>query len=179
MTAAVEDTQLGTLAFRDGREELRSLELRCPNLEVRVAWTAERPRPQERAPEIGTATASAGQHALRRVFERPVGSVEHAGSMQCLVGVRGAVDVKLVAGRTVEGVLLVRPDLRLDIEGAQECERATRNCRAGEIEVQRNLATTPQVHASGNVEESGELGEAIAIRIGRDLRKLVAQLFRE
>jgi hypothetical protein len=45
--------------------------------------------------------------------------------------------------------------------------------------MQRNLATTPQVHASGDVEQSGELSEAIAIRIGRDLRKLVAQLFRE
>jgi hypothetical protein len=35
------------------------------------------------------------------------------------------------------------------------------------------------VHAAGDVEQSGELGEAIAVRIGRDLRKLVAQLLRE
>jgi hypothetical protein len=45
--------------------------------------------------------------------------------------------------------------------------------------VQGNLASTPQVHASGNVEQSGELGEAIAIRIRRDLRELIAQIFRE
>jgi hypothetical protein len=76
-------------------------------------------------------------------------------------------------------VLLVRADLRLDVECAQECERATRDCGAREIEMQRNLATTAQVHASGDVEQSGELSETIAIRIGRDLRKLVAQLFRE
>ncbi len=99
--------------------------------------------------------------------------------MQGLVRVRGPFDVQLVAGRAVERVLLVRPDLRLDLEGAQECERATRNCGAREIEVQCDLATTPQVHASGDVEQPGELGEAIAIRIRRDLRKLVTQLFRE
>jgi hypothetical protein len=45
--------------------------------------------------------------------------------------------------------------------------------------MQRNLAATAQVHAPRDVKESGELGETIAIRIGRDLRKLVAELFRE
>jgi hypothetical protein len=87
--------------------------------------------------------------------------------------------VQLVTGRAVERVLLVRADLRLDVEGAQEGERATRNCSAREIEMQRDLATTAQMHASCDVEQSGELREAIAVRIGCDLRKLVAQLFRE
>jgi hypothetical protein len=179
MTAAIEDAQLGTLTCSDGGEKVRSFELGCPNLEVRVARSAERPRPQERAAEIGAAAALARQHALRRVLEWPMRGVEHAGPVQGLVSVRRPFDVQLVAGRTVEGMLLVRPDLRLDIEGTQECERATCHCRAREIEVQGNLASTPQVHASGNVEQSGELGEAIAIRIRRDLRELIAQIFRE
>jgi hypothetical protein len=93
--------------------------------------------------------------------------------------VRRPFDVQLVPGCTVESVLLIRADLRFDVAGAQECERATRDCGARQIEMQRDLATTPQVHAAGDVEQSGELGEAIAVRIGRDLGKLVPQLFRE
>ena len=45
--------------------------------------------------------------------------------------------------------------------------------------MKRDLAPTAQVHASGDVEEPRELGKAIAIRVRRDLRELVAQLFRE
>jgi hypothetical protein len=113
------------------------------------------------------------------VLERPVRSIEHAGPVQRLVRVRGPFDVQLVPGCAVESVLLVRADLRLDVARAEECECATRDCGARQIEMQCDLPTTPQVHAAGDVEQSGELGEAITVRIGRDLRKLVAQLLRE
>jgi hypothetical protein len=99
--------------------------------------------------------------------------------MQRLVRVRRPRDVQLIAGGTVESVLLVRPDLRFDVEGPQESERATCDRGAREIEMQRDLAATAQVHAACDVEEARELGETIAIRIRRDLRELVAQLVRE
>ena len=48
-----------------------------------------------------------------------------------------------------------------------------------EIEVERDLAAPAQMHAAGDVEEPGELGEPVAVRIRRDLRELVAQILRE
>jgi hypothetical protein len=45
--------------------------------------------------------------------------------------------------------------------------------------MQCDLPATSQVDAAGDVEQSGELGEAVAVRIGRDLGELVAQLVRE
>jgi hypothetical protein len=72
MTAAIEDMQVRALACSDGGEKLRALDLGGPNLQVGVARTAQRPCPEERSPEIGTAAASSRQHALRRVLERPV-----------------------------------------------------------------------------------------------------------
>ena len=44
----------------------------------------------------------------------------------------------------------------------------------GEIEVDCDLAAPTQVHAAGDVEEPRELGEAIAIGLGRDRSELVA-----
>jgi hypothetical protein len=99
--------------------------------------------------------------------------------MKSLVCVRCPFDVQLVASRAIEGVLLVRPDLGLDVEGAQEGERPACDRRTREIEMQCDLAATSQVDAAGDVEQSGELGEAVAVRIGRDLGELVAQLVRE
>jgi hypothetical protein len=85
---------------------------------MRVAWTAQRPRTEERPSKIGAPAASARQDALRWALQRPVRSVEDAGSMQGLVGVRCPFDIQLVASRAVESVLLIRTYLRLDIEGA-------------------------------------------------------------
>ena len=76
-------------------------------------------------------------------------------------------------------MLLIRADLRLDLERAQERERATRNRGAREIEMQGDLAAAAQVHAPGDMEEPRELGEPVAVRIRCDLRQLVAQLLRE
>ncbi len=65
--------------------------------------------------------------------------VEHAGPVQRLVGVRRPLDVQLIARRAVERVLLVRTDLGVDVEGAEERERPARNRGAREIEMQRDL----------------------------------------
>ena len=99
--------------------------------------------------------------------------------MQCLVCVRCPFDVELVAGRAVEGVLLVRTDLRLDVEGAQKREGAPGYGRAGQIEMQGDLPTAAQMHAAGDVEQPRELGETIAVGIRGDLGELVAQVVRE
>ena len=76
-------------------------------------------------------------------------------------------------------MLLVGADLRLDVERAQQRERAPRDGGAREIEMERDLAAAAQVHAAGDVEEPGELGEPVAVRIRRDLRELVAEILRE
>jgi len=48
-------------------------------------------------------------------------------------------------------MLLVRPDLRVDAERTQQCERAPRNRRAHEVEMDRDLAPAAEVHAAGGV----------------------------
>ena len=75
--------------------------------------------------------------------------------MQHVVRVRRSLDVELVPGRAVERGSLIRPDLRLDLERAQQRECATRDRRADEVEMNRNLAAAAQVHAAGDMEEAG------------------------
>ena len=48
-----------------------------------------------------------------------------------------------------------------------------------EVEVDRDLAAAAQVHAARDVEEPRELGEPVAVRVGRDRRELVAEVLRE
>jgi len=112
-------------------------------------------------------------------LERPVRGVEDAGAMQHLVGVRARLDVQLEAGRLPEGVLLVRPDLRVDVECAEEREAAAGDGAAREIEVERHLASAAQVDAAGDVEEARQLREPVAVRLGRDRGELVPEILRE
>ena len=105
-------------ACGNGREEARPFKLGSPNLQMQVARPAQRPGAEERSPEIGTPAALARQHAVRRVLERPVRGVEHARTVERLVGVWSPLDVQLVARCAIERVLLVRANLRLDVEGA-------------------------------------------------------------
>src|ERR671935_1351770 len=96
--------------------------------------------------------------------------------MQRLTGARRALDVELVARGPIERTLLVRPDLRLDAERPQQCEGAPRDCRAREVEMQRDLTAASQMHAAGDVEQAGQLGEAVTVGLRRDRRELVPEL---
>src|SRR5438132_4890454 len=104
---------------------------------------------------------------------------EHSGAIQRLVRARRSLDVELIARRAVERLALVGTDLRLDVERAQQTERTACNGRAGEIEVDVDVAASAEVDAARDVEEPGELGEAVAVRLRRDRGELFAQIVRE
>ena len=87
--------------------------------------------------------------------------------------------MELVARRLVERGALVRADLRLDVERAQERERAAGDGRAREVEVDGDVAAAAQVRAAGDVEEPGQLGEPVAVASRRDRGELVAEILRE
>jgi hypothetical protein len=87
--------------------------------------------------------------------------------------------VERVAGRARERVRLRGADLGLDVDRAQERERAPSDGGACEVEVERDVAATAKVDAPGDVEEPGEFGEPVAVRVGCDLGELVPQLVRE
>ena len=89
-----------------------------------------------------------------------------------------ALDVELVARRVVECTALIGPDLRFDLEGAQECERAARDRGADEIEMDGDFSSPAQMDAAGDVEETRELGEPIAIRLRCDRGELIAEILR-
>ena len=110
------------------------------------------PAAEERAAQVGAPAAAPSDHAPRRPFDRPVRRVEHPGPMERLVRVRRAFDVKLVARRTTERMLLVRPDLRVDAERPQQRKGTPGNCRARQVEMQGDLAPSAQVHAPGGME---------------------------
>ncbi len=99
--------------------------------------------------------------------------------MQRRVGVRRPLDVQLVARRTAERVLLVRADLRVDAERAQERERAPRDGGAHRSRWSVDLAAAAQVDAPGDVEEPRQLGEPVAVGLRRDRGELVAEILRK
>ncbi len=154
MASAREHAQLGAFAQRDGGEEARALDLGSPDLEMRIARAAERAGAEQRAAEVGAPAAAAREHALWRMVERAVRGVEHSGAVQRLECARRPFDVELIAGRVVERAPLVRADLRVDAERAQEAERAPSNRGAREIEMDVDAATPAQVHAARDVEEA-------------------------
>jgi len=154
VTTTVEQLQLGAFPRGDVGKEAGAFGLRGADLEMRIARAAQGACAEERTAEVRTATATTREHALRRSLERSVRAVEHAGPVQRLVRVGRAFDVELVARRPAECVLLICPYLGVDVECAQQRERAARDCGAREIEVQRDLAATAQVHAARHVEQA-------------------------
>jgi predicted TIM-barrel fold metal-dependent hydrolase len=83
-------------------------------------------------------------------------------------------DVELVPRLPAEGTSLVAPDLTRDGEATEEAERSSSDRRAGQVEVERDLAATSEVDPAGGMKESRKLGEPIAFPPGRDPRELAA-----
>ena len=79
----------------------------------------------------------------------------------------------------VERGAVVGADLRRDVERAEERERAARDGRARDVEMDVDAAATAEVGAAGDVEEAGELGEPVALPLGRDRGELLAEVVRE
>ena len=90
-----------------------------------------------------------------------------------------SLDVQLVARRPCERTLPVRAELRVDADVAQQAERASRDGRVAQVEVEGDLAAAAEVEPSRRVEEPGELGEPVAVARRRDARELAPQVFRE
>ena len=102
--------------------------------------------------------------------------VDDAGRDEHGEGLRVARDVQLVPGRGVERPAPVRPDLRTDAAGAQQGEGATGGRAAPEVEVKPPIPRSAQMQASRGVEERRELGEPVALTLGRDRCELVTDV---
>jgi hypothetical protein len=76
--------------------------------------------------------------------------------------------VQLVARGPVERPPAVRADLALDAEIAQKRERAAGDGWRGDVEVEGELAVTPEMEAAGGMEERRDLGERVAAALGAD-----------
>src|SRR5262249_61533767 len=140
---------------------------------------AEGSRSGRRAGEVGAAAAAPANAPSRGMRRRSAAAGDDARLPQGCERTPVAGDVELVSRRASEGTLPVGPDLRLHSQLAQQAECASGNSRGDEVEVERDLAVAQQVHASGGVEERGQLGEAIASTGGSDLSELVPDVLRE
>jgi hypothetical protein len=179
MAAAISDRELHSFFRGETRDELRTLRLGAPELEVWRTRAAQRRAPEERATQIRAAAACACDNASRRRRKRRQACTQDAGLVQDLQRVLVTGDVELVARSTVEGAPLVGADLRRDAERTQEAEGAARDRRVGDVEMDRDLTAAAQVNAAGGVKQAGELGEPVALVAWRDRRELVAELLRE
>jgi hypothetical protein len=113
------------------------------------------------------------------MLQRGKARAEDARFVQYLKRALTSRDMKLVSRPTLESATSVGPDLRGDTERAQEAEGAARDRGVGHVEVDGDLAATPEVNAACGVEEPRQLRQAIARAARRDRRELVPKVFRE
>src|SRR5262249_1374303 len=124
-----------------------------PQLEVRRTGPAQRTAAEQRSAKVRPAAAGAADDPARRALERRVARVEHAGLVEHAKGGLPTLDDDLVASRTGDGTLRVRPEVRLDAEVGEQPERAPRDDRLGDVEVEKELSPPAKVQAPGRVEE--------------------------
>src|SRR5262249_28616419 len=148
-------------------------------LEVRRARPRQRAAAEERPAQIRGTAAGAADDALRRALERRAAPREDARFLEDLARAAGDGGLQLGARGSVERVLRVGADLRVDAELAQQREGAARGMAAAEVEVHRELAPAAQVPDPGGMEERRDLGGAAAAPARRDRRELVAHVLRE
>ncbi len=84
--------------------------------------------------------------------------------------------MELVAGRLVERTTPVRADLGPDLRISQQAEGTARRRPAGEVEMQRPLASSSEMEAARRVEERRQLGQPVALPSGRDPRELLSDV---
>ena len=157
----------------DPNEELRPVGLRKPHLELGRPRAADRPGAEQRTARVGRTAAGTPDDPRRRSGQRAAAAPDDAGLTENLHRARAAENVQLVARRTVERALPVRPDLALDPEVAQERERSAGHRGRRDVEMERELAVPAEVEAAGRVEQRRDLRERVATPGGRNRRKLV------
>jgi hypothetical protein len=85
--------------------------------------------------------------------ERCQPRTEDPGLVQDLKCVLAPGDVQLVSRRSIEGASPVCPDLGRNGERPEQAEGAPRNRWVGDVEVNRDLAASLQVNATGRMEQ--------------------------
>jgi len=158
VSTAIEDPQLHALLLGDPCEELRAVEARAPDLEMRRAGPAQGASAQESATQIGGATAGSRNNPAGRVFEGRQARAEDAGFVHEPQRSLAPCGVELVSHSAFEGPTPVGADLRRDAERPQQAERSTRDGRICDVEVDRDLSATFEMLAACRMEEPGQLG---------------------
>lgn len=92
--------------------------------------------------------------------------------MQHLQSALVACDVQLVARPAREGASPVRANLRRDSKRAKETEGAARNGGVGDVDVDRDLSPSSEMHAARGMKEPRKLRQAVALAARRDRREL-------
>ena len=141
---------------RPGLRQSSAPSTRRPDLQVRRARSATRPRAEQRTPQIRRATAASANDPARRMLERSLGERQHSSLAEhCQrppVFRRRGADIACLDRRRAAG--------RSDLEFTPSWRRSAKpggRCELGEVEVTK-LATTAQMQAARRVEEAGELG---------------------
>src|SRR6478609_1510001 len=116
---------------------------------MRRGRTDQRAATEKRSAEVGAPAARLGDQPLWRTRQGPVRAVEHTGCGERRECVLRSFHVQLVSRRTVERTPSVGADLGFDVERPEERERAARDGRAREIEVEGDLAAAAQVEPAG------------------------------
>lgn len=113
------------------------------------------------------------------MLERDQTRTEDAGLVENLKRAVVPGDVELVARAGLERAAAVRADLRGDAERPQQTEGPACNGRIGDVEVNGDLTSPSQVHASRGMEEPGQLRKPVALAPRSDRRELVPQILRQ
>jgi len=114
-------------------------------LEVGRAWPAQGSGAEERSAEVCGPAACAGDDTAGRPVEREPLTRQHASLGEDVVRVGRPLDEELGACAPVERPLLVRADRGLDPQRPQDRERAARNRRLREVELEPKLAASEEV----------------------------------
>ena len=160
--------ELDPFVLRRNPEKLGTGAGRHSQLEMRRPVNRQRATAQKGTAQIGAAAARAAHETPRWARQRPVVPVEDAGLHEARQRRRAAGHVQLESRRPVERVPFVRPDLGVDPERAQQCERAARDRRRRQVEMQRHLPPTAEVQVPRRMEQRRELGEPVASAGRRD-----------
>jgi hypothetical protein len=179
VTTPLHDTELHSFLGGKPRQELGPLGLGTSELQMRRARTAERTTAEQRPAQIGAAAAGTCDDPPRWDGKGRQAGAQDAGFVQNLERVLVSGDMELVARGPVESPPPVRADLGRDAEPSQQAEGTANDGGVGDVEVEGDLAATPQVDAARGVEQPRQFGQPVALAAGRDRGELAAEILRE
>jgi hypothetical protein len=158
MATAVEYTELDTFFKGHASEKVGAVQARAADLEMWRSWAAQGASAEERAADVGRATARAGDDTTRRMFDWCESGGEYACLVEHLKSALVASDVQLVARSALEAAPAIRADLGGDAERPQKAEGPARDCRVDDVEMHGHFTASFQVDAARRVKKPRELG---------------------